>query len=268
MSAHYDPLGEREGLRKPFLGSLAMHAGLLSASFLYSWLLAHNQIRFGDPNAMPGGSVPINIVRGIPLLPAQTAVENPVASDTRSSVPAPPPEKAKPQEKVEAEEGAIPLPGKTAKRSERQAPQRKFRPYVPDRDNQLYSMKGMGVNTPSYTGQQPDAFGAGVGIGSGSPFGAYYGWYAEALQRKIGEQWQRELTQLDPQIRTPPRTVLFFEIQRDGSLASIKLMQSSGNPAVDYAALRAVKNSSPAPALPSGLAKNYVSTEIWFQVKR
>ena len=269
MTTHFDPLGQRENLRGPFLGSLVMHLCLFTVAFTYSWMVAHNRLRIGDPNAMPGGSVGINLVKNIPLPPAQTTVENPVASDSRSAVPTPPPEKAKAQEKVEAAEDALPVPSTKPKKAvEKRAPLRKFRPYVPERDNQLYATKGMGVNTPSYSGLQSDAIGVGIGAGAGSPFGAYYGWYAEALQRRIGDQWQRELAQLDPRIRNPQKTVVFFEIQRDGSLRNIRLVQSSGSPAVDYAALRAVTNSNPVTPLPPGLAKNYVSTEVWFQIKR
>ena len=268
MTAHFDPLAERESLRKPFLGSLVMHMCLFSVAFTYSWVLTRYQVRFGDPNAMPGGAVPINIVKGLPLAPAQTVFQNPVASDTRSSAPTPPPEKAKAQEKVEAPENTIPLLGKTKKEAERPVPERKFRPYVPERDNQLYSSKGLGVNTPTYTGLPPDAFGVGIGTGPGTPFGSRYGWYVEALQRRIGEQWQRELAQVDPQIHTAPRTMVFFEILRDGTLRNVRVTQPSGNSQVDYSALRAVMNANPVAPLPSDLGKNSVSTEVWFQLKR
>ncbi|HYM13371.1 MAG TPA: TonB family protein [Bryobacterales bacterium] len=269
MTTHFDPLGASESLRRPFLGSLAMHAGIFAFSVAYSWMLARGHVQFGNPNAVPGGAISIDMVKTIPMTPAQTVVENPVANDTRSSVPAPPPEKAKATEKVEEEATAIPLPGREKKQAkERRAPEKKFRPYVPSRDNQLYASKGMGVNTPSFGAPQQESFGVGIGVGSGSPFGAYYGWYADALQRRIATQWQQELTQLDQRIHTAPRTVVSFEIQRDGSLRNIRLLQSSGNSAVDYAALRAVHDSDPVPALPSGLAKSYVSTEVWFQLRR
>ena len=269
MTAHLDPLAVRESLRKPFVGSLTLHACLFSLTFLYTWMLARSHVRFGDPNVMPGGSIAVNVVRNIPLAPAQTVIQNPVASDSRSSVPTPPPEKVQAREKAETEAGAIPIPGPKAKKAgERKAAVRRFRPYVPDRDNQLYSMAGMGVNTPSYSGIQPQGFGVGIGAGPGNPFGARYGWYTEDLQRRIGEQWRRELDQVDQQVRTGPRTVVFFEILRDGSLRNIRLAQSSGNSSLDYAALRAVTNANPVPSLPSDLGKSSVSIEIWFQLKR
>ncbi len=271
MTTHFDPLEQSDSLRRPFLGSLVMHAGFFGLSLGYTWLLAHNRIAFGNPDAMPGVAMPVNIVKEIPLAPAQTVIENPVANDSRSSAPTPPPEKAKAQakEKVETPADAVPIPSASErKKAERKAPERKFRPYIPARDNQLYASKGMGVNTPSYTGLQPDSMGIGGGAGAGSPFGSRYGWYEEALRRRIGEQWQRELIQLDAQIRAAPRSVVSFEILRDGGLRNIRLAQSSGNPAVDYAALRAVTNSNPVTALPADLGKSSVSTEVWFQLRR
>ena len=268
MTARADPLAIQDSLRRPFLGSVAAHAGLSLLVLGYSLILARHPLRLGDPNAVGGGAVPIDLVRNIPLPPAQALLENPVANPTRSAVPPPPPEKARPQDRADTAEQAIPLPSAREKKAERRVPEKKFRPYVPERDNQLFASQGLGVNTPSYTGLPAEGMGMGVGIGSGSPFGAYYGWYAEALQRRIGAQWQRELAQTPAGVQAASRAVVVFEIQRDGSLRNISLRQSSGTSAVDYAALRAVTNSNPAPALPSGLAKNYVTTEVWFQMRR
>ncbi len=269
MTTHWDPLTEREALGRPLLGSVTLHVSVALLAVGYTWLMTRYQVRLGDPNALAGGAVPINIVRGIPLLPAQSVIENPLASDTRSAVPAAPPETAKAQEKVEEADDAISIPGRTKKAAPKREPDRKFRPYVPERDNQLYASRGPGVNTPTYTGLQPDAStGVGIGTGSGTPFGNLYSWYAEALQRRIGEQWQRELQQVDPRVRVAQRTVVVFDILRDGRLQSIRLTQSCGNPAVDFAAQRAVQNANPVPELPRGLGRSSVSIEVWFQVRR
>jgi len=268
MTGVWDPLSERERLGRPFLGSAVMHVALASLAWTWSWLAARNVILFGDPHAIQGGVVPISVVEQIPLTPAQAVYTNPVANDTRSTAPLPP-QTGKPAQKAEPAEDAVPLPGPTKLKAERKAPERKFRPYVPDRDNQLYSTTGLGVNTPSYTGVQPTpSFGEGVGIGPGSALGSRYGWYVEALQRRIGGQWQRELTQVDVRIRSSPRTVVFFEILQDGTLRNVRVTQSSGNQTVDFAAARAVTNASPVPPLPTDLGRSSVSTEVWFQLKR
>jgi len=271
MTERWDPLLERERLGRPLAGALFMHAALASMAFAYSWLAARNILRFGDPNALPGGAVPINVVKSIPLAPAQSVIDNPVANDSRFSIPTPPQAQPQPQTKAaEPDPAAIPLPGPQAKKPRRElrAAERLFRPYVPERDNQLYSIRGMGVNTPSYTGLASDSFGVGVGAGTGTPFGSRYGWYVETLQRRLGEQWQRELLQVDPRIRIAPRTVVSFEILRDGSLRGIKVTQPSGSPAIDYAAQRAVQNANPVAPLPTDLGKSSVTTEVWFQLKR
>ncbi len=271
MNAYYDTLAERTSLARPFFGALTLHVAMFGLTLAYSWSLAR-QVRLGDPNATPGGAVPINLVRQIPLAPAQTVFENPVAAESRSAVPPPPIEKAAPkaaEKTAEPAAEAIPIPGsKTLKKTERKAPARRFRPYVPDRDNQLYSVQPMGVNTPQYTGPQPDAFGVGIGTGAGGPLGARHGWYTQALQRRISEEWQRELLQVDRRVSTSARTVVFFEILRDGTLRNIRVSQSSGVSQVDYAAMRAVTNANPAPPLPSDLGRNSISIEVWFQLKR
>ena len=203
MTAYYDSLEERSSLWLPFCGAMALHVALFAFTVLHSWSLSR-QVRIGDPNAAPGGAVPINLVRQIPLSPAQTVFENPVAANSRSAVPQAQPEKAAAQA-VEAApepaEDAIALPGSKAKKGQARAPITRFRPYVPNRDNQLYSVQAPGVNTPQFTGPQPDTFGVGLGAGTGGPFGSQFGWYGQALQRRIGEQWQKELLEVDRRVR-------------------------------------------------------------------
>jgi TonB family protein len=45
--------------------------------------------------------------------------------------------------------------------------------------------------------------------------------------------------------------VLYFRIQRNGSIEGLEVEESSGYNSVDLAALRAVQNASPVPALPA-----------------
>ncbi len=267
MTPRVDTLAERTSLRSPLAGSVTMHGVMCAMIMLYSWAAARGKVRIGNPNAQPGGAVPINIASGIPLAPAQTVVTNPVATGTRSAVPSPP-ETGAPEPKAEPPDPqAMPLPGPKTKAGARRT-LRSFRSYVPDRDNQLYSARGQDVNTPSYTGLSSDAFGVGIGTGTGSPFGARFGWYSEALQRKLGQQWQLELAQVDRRIPGSPRSMVFFEIQLDGSLKNIRVVQSSGVSAVDYAALRAVTNAGPVAPLPRDLGRSSVSIEVSFQLQR
>lgn len=51
--------------------------------------------------------------------------------------------------------------------------------------------------------------------------------------------------------------VIGFTIEKDGSLAGVKVLQSSGNGAFDKIALDHIRRSAPFPAPPEGAARNY-----------
>ncbi len=71
-----------------------------------------------------------------------------------------------------------------------------------------------------------------------------YGYYLDRLLSLIDGQWAR------PNMASGVTTVLFFRINRDGSLSELKVDQSSGYNAFDLAAFRAVQNAAPFPPLP------------------
>jgi TonB family protein len=59
----------------------------------------------------------------------------------------------------------------------------------------------------------------------------------------------------------------FFIINADGSLASVRVIKSAGNPILDQAALEMVKMAAPFSAFPPDLAEQASSLEIrrkWF----
>ena len=92
MTAQVDILAQPEPLRGPLLVSAALHAGLLVALIAQGVVANRPSELWGNPNSLGGGSVGITPVSQIPL-PARGGPVNPLANDTRSSVPAPPPAK-------------------------------------------------------------------------------------------------------------------------------------------------------------------------------
>jgi len=104
------------------------------------------------------------------------------------------------------------------------------------------------------------------GPSGGGDFGARYSWYVEAVQRRISGNWLQST--IDPAIRFAPRVVVEFQIFRDGSATNFQITTSSGNLSVDRSALRAVRDSSPFPALPGDYAGTYVSVQFWFEFHR
>jgi len=265
MNSHADTLDAPEPLGKWLAGSVVLHLSAAAAFFGFNWIGQHSRIRIGDVNGGGIGSVAVNVVKTIPI-PARSGPVNPVANDTESRVPTPPP-KAKPKPEVKREEpDAIPIKSRyAAKQPTRAASEpNKFREKQQDLENQLYSTKGQAVVSPmlGLTG------GGGVSLGNNSPLGQQYGYYANLLKEKVARNWHT--SDVDPRLRSAPQVVVTFTIQRDGSVASgsVKIAQRSGNSALDFSAQRAILDSTPFPALPQGWSGNTADIEFVFELRR
>jgi TonB family protein len=62
--------------------------------------------------------------------------------------------------------------------------------------------------------------------------------------------------------------IVTFEILRNGSIRTAQFLQRSGNPTLDYSAMRAIQESAPFPELPAGFEHNSATVEFWFELKR
>jgi protein TonB len=191
-------------------------------------------------------------------------IVNPLANDTESQVPLPPKE-ARPQRRAARDDpDAIALKMKDEKRklTDVAAANQRYRPQRAS-DNQLYSASGQAAVSPMFGGVVGSG---GVGVGAGSPFGNRFGWYADLLRRKVSEKWQTN--DVDQRLQTAPPVVLSFDILRDGSVRNIRLLQRSGNLALDYSAQRAVQEAAPFQPLPREFERDSANIEFWFQLKR
>lgn len=264
MVAHPDILDQPEPLGKWVVASIILHISVAAA------LLAHNFIkgtpfRMGDPHGGGFGAVAVNTVATIPL-PARTGPANPVANDTESKVPTPPP-KTKAQSKVKAPEPDAIAIGKFSKRKPAPiaaAPPNKFREQQKYSDSQLYSNVGQSLSSPMY-GRQ----GSGeVGMGNNSPFGTQFGAYASMLQQTVARNWHTN--DVDPRISAAPVVVVSFTIQRDGTVApgSLRVTQRSGILPLDYSAQRAILDSAPFQPLPVGFPRASADVEMRFELRR
>ena len=106
----------------------------------------------------------------------------------------------------------------------------------------------------------------GTSFGGGGGFGGRYPWYVESVQRRISSNWL--ISTIDPYLQWSPRVTVSFDVLRDGSIVSIQIMQSSGNASVDRSTVRAIRESSPLPSLPSDFTGTRVSVEFFFDFKR
>jgi TonB family protein len=262
MPDHTDILEQPEPLAKPLVGSVALHLAVFG-SFLLSALISGHHEAWGVSNPGGLGSVAINVVNKIPL-PSRSGPVNPLANDTESAVPTPPPA-AKAQRKALPEEpDAIPMKSRTRPRTSevQRSAQNTWRAKQQDRPNQLYSEQGQALSS-NMVGQSGAG---GVDIGPASPFGNRFGNYVTILRQRVAEKWQTG--DIDPRIRNAPRAIITFDLQRDGSVRNVRLVQSSGNTALDYSTQRAIYDASPFPPLPSAFERNDAVIEFWFELRR
>jgi protein TonB len=100
----------------------------------------------------------------------------------------------------------------------------------------------------------------------GGDFATRYGWYVEAVRRKIGSNWN--LFEIDPAVRSArrARTVLTFTINRDGSVKNIRMESSSGNISMDNSAQRALASAGNMPPLPNDYSGSFVNVDFDFDL--
>jgi TonB family protein len=86
-----------------------------------------------------------------------------------------------------------------------------------------------------------------------------YTLYIQGMQRKIGSNWFR------PQSASGAATIIYYRIQRDGTIIEVNLETSSGNGTFDRAALSAVRSSSPLNPLPFAYSGTYLGVHLTFR---
>ena len=85
----------------------------------------------------------------------------------------------------------------------------------------------------------------------------YWGAYMRDLQRRIKLNWK------PPRSNTSSHVLVLFDIAKDGSLISAKILKSSGIPSMDNAAINAIKATKFKP-LPKNCKDDSVSIEFTF----
>jgi len=85
-----------------------------------------------------------------------------------------------------------------------------------------------------------------------------YTLYLESMQRRIGTFWYR-----------PPvngaTTIIYYRIQRDGTITDAKIVTPSGNSTFDRAALSAVRSASPLNPLPFAYSGTFLGVHLTFR---
>ena len=99
-------------------------------------------------------------------------------------------------------------------------------------------------------------------VGAGTGQEGLHSWYARQVEQRVGQNWLRSALGT---LARPVETVVSFEVRRNGHIHRLRLEQKSGVGAVDLAAQRAIRASSPLPALPPELRNRRVRFVTYFQ---
>ncbi len=249
--------------------SVILHGALFAFVVFSPKFLSGDVKPWGSDKARGDGGIKATMVESISgvALPAPPVVneeapanDNPGLGKTEVAPPPPPDVKAveipEPKAPRKAAPKAAPKPPKPAAAAEK----KKHDDESPPSNVVPYGLGGR--PSLSYGEFSTGAGSAGVGFGD-TAFGDRYGWYVEAMTRKISQNWLKSL--VDARVQRAPRVSLTFDIARDGTVSNVDVKQSSGVPSLDRSAQRAIVASSPFASLPGDYRGSGVSVNFYFE---
>lgn len=268
MLAHRVTIFEvpQEALGRTLVLSVLTHSLLIFSVFFLPSIVSPNQEPWGDAIG-GGGAISVGMVqniRGLNLPPPEMTTQTKIASESKGLGQTEP-------AKAEVKEPEVPDPKAFEVQDKKKEPKRQERPTrkapaqiaqntPPPQEVVPFGEGG----TPGFTYSQFSTGGGsgGIGVGDGM-FGAKYGWYVRQMRDIVSANWQRSI--VDANVRSAPRAYIYFEIQRDGSVANESLKESSGVPSLDRSGLRAIR-ASRFPPLPGGETR--LTVEFYFEYSR
>ncbi len=265
--AHHHP--GAQSLKKPLLWSAAFHIAIFG-SLTVSTIFSNRGDMWGSSG---GGAVSVGLVANVPgvTLPRPEAVTQSQVVDTSKGLykSEPPP---KPQ----------PVPPDVQKIPEfkKEKP-----PHIVSRPSKIFEDKtppptnavpygGGGAPALPYSSPSAATFSAngqtqgsmGFSGSGGGDFAGRFAAYVDGVRNRISSNWLQ--SSIDPSVRWAPRATFTFQIMRDGTVANIQMIQSSGNRSVDNSMLRAIQSSNPMSPLPSNYAGSNVAVTFDFDFRR
>jgi TonB family protein len=120
------------------------------------------------------------------------------------------------------------------------------------------------LSSPMYS----EAPGSGqVGTTANTTLGSRFAGYAAQIRTLVAQQWRT--SGIDQRLQNPPQVIVTFELMRNGTIRNLRLLQKSGNSALDLSVLRAIEDAAaPFPPIPPGFEKDYAKVEFTFELKR
>jgi TonB family protein len=139
---------------------------------------------------------------------------------------------------------------------------------VPPPDNAVNYGKGGPPKLPTGYAPTPGGGSGPVSVNGqgGGDFASRYGPYIEGVRRRISMNWLQSTIDHNVLVAHQARCVMTFRINRDGSVTSIQLAQSSGNLSMDNSAKRALLSIDRFESLPSTYSGPYVDVTFDFDL--
>ncbi len=233
-----------EKYRGAFIASICFHGIAVLLLIFGGYLVPRTAIQIGSGPG--GGSGGDNYTVGVvEQLSGGTGMVKP------SFIPKPP---ALLEKAPEDKNKAIPLPGTLepkrkkpdAKEAAKTAKALANSNVIPTEPEQ--GSGGIGSRSAGFGGGSGGGVGVSIGAGSG---GLGDSFYPQVVERRISENWRviRDLLRLPE--GTHIEVIYSFYIAANGRIYEIKKVKSSGNPAIDQSAERAISISSPLTAPPA-----------------
>jgi TonB family protein len=228
----------KERYGRSFLFSIAFHCVIFLLLIYGGYLLPTTTITLGS--GLGGGrGEDVDTVGVVDELSGGIGMYKP------SLVPKPPAlmEEAKPEPTK-----AIPLPQSLEPKKIKPAPNAKIKDFkIPPTSNIIPVAPEPGSGgIGGRAGGSGGGVGGGIGISIGEGTGGFGdSWYARTVETRISKNWSRPLGATHVEI------TYSFYIAADGTINSIRLEKSSGNPAMDLAAESAIQNSKDLPPPPA-----------------
>ena len=257
--------GDNE-LANPLMVSVSIHI------VLFGMLLFSPPPGRGDAWGGPGaGAIQVSLVgnlQGVPLPRPEVVTDSEVATESPGLFREEPDAGKSTDRTVPENSGAEEIPDFQNNRRRRSS----SIPRAPSRGDATPNPPGTvpfgegGPPSLPYSNFAAQAGGVGAAIGAGAGFGGRYAWYVEGVNRRISGNWL--VSAVDPYVQWAPRVEFTFDILRDGSIVNVQMVKSSGVASVDRSTLRAIRESSPLPALPTDYSGRRVSVNFYFDFQR
>lgn len=248
---------ERDGWKGPILLSAGLHLFLAITIIVTAYVRG---VSGGDTwgGTASGEAIAANLVSAVPLPQPREPTQNIVATENKGLTQSVP-------EKAQEQPDAIPIPEKDTKRKQQktaitQAPE-KPRPVTPPQTNVVPYGEGGPISGP-YGAFKATNVKGGFSFQGGGDFGSRYAWYVQVVNNKVSNNWYTTEIGAAAGAR---RVYVIFDIRPDGSPDNVRVEQSSGVPALDVSAVRAIQRIDTFGNTPTG---NKVSVEFWFDYQR